>query len=227
MIGNSHIDTSVDGHLELMKVLTVSDKVEESFFKEHLLRERCRDIHLILACGDLPSYYLEYLVNCLSVPLYYVPGNHDDQLQWADLPYAQGCQNIDEKVIAFKGCLIGGLGGGFFYRKGKYLYTEVEMQRKILKMVPRMALNKIKYKRYIDILITHAPPFGIHDEQTQAHRGFVEFLKFMKIYRPAYFIHGHTQRGLDKATSVSYYLSTKIINSNPYKILEIENATIR
>ena len=210
-----------------MKVLTVSDKVENSFFKARLLREKCRDIHLILACGDLPSYYLEYLVNCLSVPLFYVPGNHDDRLQWADTPYAQGCKSIDEKVIVFKGFLIGGLGGAFFYRKGKYLYTEAQMQRKVFKMVPRMAINRIKYKRYIDILITHAPPFGIHDEQTPAHRGFEEFLKFMEMYRPAYLIHGHTQRGLDKATSMSYYLSTRIINTNHYKILEIENAAIR
>lgn len=53
-----------------MKILTVSDKVEKSFLKEYLLREKCQGIHLILACGDLPSYYLEYLLNSLNVPLY-------------------------------------------------------------------------------------------------------------------------------------------------------------
>lgn len=215
-----------------MRVLTVSDRVEESFLKDHLLREKCQGVRLILACGDLPSYYLEYLVSCLSVPLYYVPGNHDDQLQGADSAkktYAQGCKSIDEKVIVFKGFLIGGLGGAFFYRKGKYLYTEAQMRRKIFKMVPRMALNKIKHRRYIDILITHAPPFGIHDEQTPAHRGFEEFLKFMKKYKPAYLIHGHTQRGVDKdkETSMSYYLSTRIINTNHYKILDIQNGPVR
>ena len=46
-----------------MKILTVSDKVEKSFFKEHLLREKCEGIDLILGCGDLPPYYLEYLMN--------------------------------------------------------------------------------------------------------------------------------------------------------------------
>jgi len=59
-----------------MKILTVSDKVEKSFSKEYLLREKCQGIHLILACGDLPSYYLEYLLNSLNVPLCYVLGNH-------------------------------------------------------------------------------------------------------------------------------------------------------
>ena len=212
-----------------MRVLTVSDKVEESFFKEHLLREKCRDVHLILACGDLPSYYLEYLVNCLSVPLYYVPGNHDDQLQGADAPqktYAQGCKSIDEKVIVFKRLLIGGLGGAFQYRRGKYLYTEAQMQRKILSMVPRLILNKIKYKRYIDILITHAPPFGIHDDDTLAHRGFEGFLKFMKTYKPAYLIHGHTAPDAENGTPTSHYSSTKIINTNNCRILDIDYGSV-
>ena len=57
-----------------MEILTVSDRVERCFFKEKLLREKCQGIHLILACGDLPPYYLEYLVTSLTLPLYYVPG---------------------------------------------------------------------------------------------------------------------------------------------------------
>jgi Icc-related predicted phosphoesterase len=153
-----------------MRILTVSDRVEKSFLEENLLREKCLGVRLILACGDLPSYYLEYLLNSLNVPLYYVPGNHDEQAYPQEESFAQGCKNIDESVIAFEGLLIGGLGGGFRYRNGKYLYTEKQMQRKVRRMIPRMALNKIKYKRYLDILITHAPPVGIHDEQTLAHQ---------------------------------------------------------
>ena len=83
-----------------MRILTISDRVEKSFLKEHLLREKCHGIHLILACGDLPSYYLEYLLNSLNVPLYYVPGNHDEELHLNKKPFAGGCKNIDERVIA-------------------------------------------------------------------------------------------------------------------------------
>ena len=209
-----------------MRILTVSDKVEKPFFKEHLLREKCDGIQLILACGDLPSYYLEYLLNSLSVPLYYVPGNHDEELHLKKKPFASGCESIDERVIAFKGWLFGGLGGAFHYRNGKYLYTEKQMQRKVRKMIPRMALNKIKYKRYLDILITHAPPFGIHDEQTLAHRGFKEFLKFMKRYRPAYLIHGHTAPDAENEMATNHGLSTRIINTNNFRILDIEHGSI-
>ena len=209
-----------------MRVLTVSDKVEESFFKEHFLREKCHEVQLILACGDLPSYYLEYLLNSINVPVYYVPGNHDEQAYLRNKPFAQGCTNIDQKVIAFEGLLIGGLGGAFQYRRGKYLYTEAQMQRKILSMVPRLILNKIKYKRYIDILITHAPPFGIHDDDTLAHRGFEGFLKFMKTYKPAYLIHGHTAPDAENGTPTSHYSSTKIINTNNCRILDIDYGSV-
>ena len=61
----------------------------------------------------LPSYYLEYLLKSINVPLYYVPGNHDEQAYQPKGPFAQGCINIDERVIAFEGLLIGGLEGGF------------------------------------------------------------------------------------------------------------------
>jgi Icc-related predicted phosphoesterase len=209
-----------------MRILTVSDRVEKSFLKEHLLRKKCDGVRLILACGDLPSYYLEYLLNSLNVPLYYVPGNHDEELHLKKKPFASGCESIDERVIAVKGWLFGGLGGAFHYRNGKYLYTEKQMQRKVRRMIPRMALNKIKYKRYLDILITHAPPFGIHDDKTLAHRGFKEFLKFMKRYRPAYLIHGHTAPDAENEMATSHYLSTRIMNTNNYRILDIDHGSI-
>ena len=210
-----------------MRILTVSDKVEESFFQEHLLREKCDGVRLILGCGDLPSYYLEYLLNSLNVPLYYVPGNHDEQANKPREPFAQGCINIDESVRAYEGLLIGGLGGGFRYRNGTFLYTEKQMQRKVRRMIPRMALNKLKYKRYLDILITHSPPHGIHDDKTLAHRGFKEFLKFMKRYRPAYLIHGHTAPTAENGTPTSHYSSTKIINTNNFRILDIQHGSVR
>jgi Icc-related predicted phosphoesterase len=212
-----------------MKILTVSDRVERSFFKENLLREKCRGIHLVLACGDLPTYYLEYLVNSLNVPLYYVPGNHDEQPYQpcaTKEPFAKGCINIDQRVIVYKNLLIGGLAGALRYKKGKYLYTEAQMHRKIFSMTPRLLVNKIKYKRYIDSLITHAPPFGINDEKDLAHRGFKEFLTFIKTYKPTYLIHGHTPHQGGEGKSMSYYDPTWVINTNPYRILDIDDVSI-
>jgi Icc-related predicted phosphoesterase len=213
-----------------MRIFTVSDNVEKSFFKEHLLREKCEGIDLILGCGDLPPYYLEYLLNSLNVPLYYVPGNHDKQVHQSysnKKSFARGCTNIDQQVVVFEGLLIGGLAGAFRYKKGNYLYTEAQMHRKVFSMTPRLFINKIKYKRYIDILITHAPPFGINDEVDLAHRGFKEFLTFMKRYKPTYLIHGHTLRHGGQEIAKNCYHSTWVINTNPYRILEIDDVSIR
>jgi Icc-related predicted phosphoesterase len=76
-------------------------------------------------------------------------------------------------------------------------------------------------------LIPHAPPFGINDEKDLAHRGFKEFLTFMKTYKLTYLIHGHTPRQGGKERAMNCYHSTWVINTNPYRILEIDDANIR
>ena len=37
------------------------------------------DVDMVLAAGDLPGYYLEYLATKLPVPVLYVPGNHENE----------------------------------------------------------------------------------------------------------------------------------------------------
>ena len=207
-----------------MKVLAVSDHVEESLLRKHLLEEQCRGVQLVLACGDLPPYYLEFLVSNLNVPLLYIPGNHDGEypeFYERGKSLAGGCRNVDEDTVWINGWLIGGLGGGFRYKNGAYLYDEKQMSRKVSAMARRLLWNRIKYKRYVDILITHAPPFGIHDEEDLPHRGFKEFLHFMEKYAPKYLIHGHTPRNKGDQGAMSRYLSTWVINTNPYRVLEI------
>ena len=99
------------------------------------------------------------------------------------------------------------------------------MYRKISSIVPQLLINKKRYQRYIDILITHAPPFGIQDDNDLPHRGFKAFLDFMDKYRPCYLIHGHTPLG--KEAGISDYHSTRVINTNNYRVLEIDDAFIR
>ena len=43
------------------------------------LRRRYSDIELIISCGDMPPVYLEFITSVLSVPLFYVRGNHDER----------------------------------------------------------------------------------------------------------------------------------------------------
>ncbi len=59
-----------------MKVLLISDKVVEHIYS-NAIAERMKDIDFVISCGDLPNYYLEFIVTTLNKPLYYVMGNHD------------------------------------------------------------------------------------------------------------------------------------------------------
>ncbi|MFD1051137.1 metallophosphoesterase, partial [Kibdelosporangium lantanae] len=59
------------------KVLTVSDEVVESLWTDQVRRH---SVDLVLAAGDLPFDYLEYLASALERPCVLVPGNHDADL---------------------------------------------------------------------------------------------------------------------------------------------------
>ena len=65
-----------------MRVLAISDKVEPSLYSPAVM-ERVGKVDLILSCGDLPHYYIEYLMTMLGRPTYYVFGNHGREIQYS------------------------------------------------------------------------------------------------------------------------------------------------
>ncbi len=199
-----------------MKILSVSDKIEESFLKPGHYAPTLAGVELILACGDLPASYLEFLVSLLNVPLFYVLGNHDEKLHGRHI---SGCTCIDETTVVYRNRIIGGLSGSMDYSKGALKYSEVQMHGKIARLFPRLLYNRIRYGRYMDILITHAPIQGVHDEPTRVHRGFKALSLFDRQYRPGYHLHGHTMvRG---GVFTTPFYGTDLINTNHYRILEL------
>ena len=65
-----------------MKVLAVSDRIQEHIYSS-TLRTRYSDVEMVFGCGDLPFYYLEYIVTMLTVPVLYVRGNHEARGKFA------------------------------------------------------------------------------------------------------------------------------------------------
>jgi len=210
-----------------MKILALSDQVVEQIYSPRVT-DLFRDVNLVLGCGDLPDYYLEYVVSMLNVPLFHVPGNHDlplaadnwDRTWHEALP--QDCGKLDGRVVCEQGLLLVGLGGSIRYRpEGVYQYTQGEMARRVLAMAPRLWLNRIRYGRALDILVTHSPPKGIHDGTDPAHVGFTAFNRFIDRFRPRYLLHGHShvwRRDTVVATQVG---STTVLNVCPYRVVEI------
>jgi Icc-related predicted phosphoesterase len=217
----------------------ISDVVNRLLYSPYL-KELAGKAEIIVSCGDLPVYYLDYLVSNLGKPLLYVCGNHDSygktrhsayhsgknsvfsEMGLGDKEPSFGGRNLDGRTDVVKNLIFGGLEGSILYNYGDHQYTETQMRLKILGMAPSLMRNKILKGRFIDVLVTHAPPRGIHDKDDRAHMGFEAFLSFIKVFRPAYLIHGHTHLYDMNEKRKLEYLGTKVINCYDYQILDIE-----
>ena len=208
-----------------MKILAVSDEVVDRLYSL-CATGHFREIDLILGCGDLPYPYLENLLTMLNIPLFYVPGNHDPNYNPDNhLARVEGGSNLDLKLVRFRKFLIGGFGGSVLYRPdGTNQHSQTEAYLRAFRMLPRLWLNRINYGRSLDVLITHSPPFGIHDDDTQAHQGLRAINWLIRVAKPRYHFHGHThfQRG-NLSPSESTQGLTKIMNVFPYKIIEVSH----
>lgn len=208
-----------------MKILAVSDEVVERLYTLSQ-SGHFSDVELILGCGDLPYPYLENLLTFLNKPLMYVPGNHDPIYNAENhLARVEGGSNLDLKLERHKKFLIGGFGGSVRYRPdGTNQYTQNEAYWRAYRMLPRLMLNRIHYGRALDILITHSPPFGIHDEDSHAHRGLKAINWLLRVAQPRYHFHGHThfQRRNISASETDYGI-TRIVNIFPYKVIDVNH----
>ncbi len=168
-----------------MHILAVAD-VESRFYYDYYKPGRLDGFDLILACGDLPREYLEFLVTMANRPLLYVHGNHDES--YVDRP-PEGCICIDDKLYVQDGVRFLGLGGSYRYRQGTYMYTERQMARRVRRLWP-----SIQRWGGVDVLVTHAPARHLNDFDSMSHRGFECFNGLLDRYRPRYFVHGHIHK---------------------------------
>jgi Icc-related predicted phosphoesterase len=209
-----------------MQILTISDEIVPTIYSLNI-KQRFRDVQLILGCGDLPYYYIEYAVTMLGVPCYYVPGNHDTPEVThggQTIEEARGAVDIDGASICHKGLILAGLGGSIRYKsEGGNQYTESEMMQRVWRLAPRLLFNRLRYGRYMDVFISHAPPLGIHNGPDFPHRGFRAFLWLMDRFHPRYFIHGHIHLsyGFDQPIESQYH-TTQVINTAGYRLLKLQ-----
>jgi Icc-related predicted phosphoesterase len=82
-------------------------------------------------------------------------------------------------------------------------------------------LNRLREGRFLDVLVTHSPPFGIHDLSDPAHQGFKAFLPFIDRFHPDYLIHGHTHIYDSRTIRQSVRGHTLIVNAYGYKFIDL------
>lgn len=194
-----------------MKILVVGDK-ESPYIWDYFDRDRFNDIDLMLSSGDLKPEYLSFLVTMIKAPLFYVHGNHDSNYIKKE---PLGCINIDDRIEVYNNIRILGLGGSQTYNYGPFQYTEKEMHVRIKKLK-----RTIKKNKGFDILLSHAPAFGLGDGGDLCHRGFKIFIDLLEQYQPKYFIHGHQHLNYGRQKRFLNYKETAIINAYGYHIFE-------
>ena len=92
------------------------------------------------------------------------------------------------------------------------MYTEKQMKRRIRKLG-----FQLWKKKGFDILLTHAPAYGVNDMEDIAHRGFECFLELLEKYKPKYFIHGHVHRNYgQKIPQIDQYKGVTVVNAYEY-----------
>jgi Icc-related predicted phosphoesterase len=176
-----------------MKILSLSD-ISVPYIYSPQVGKKFGDVDLVIGCGDLGYYYLEYVENELDAPLYFVRGNHDKVVEyhsWGQRTAPAGGVDLHRRLVNHKGLLLAGVEGSLRYRPGRYQYTQSEMLSHVLALVPGMLVNRIVHGRFLDVFVTHAPPYHLHDRTDLPHVGIKAFRWLLQVFKPAYHFHGH------------------------------------
>jgi Icc-related predicted phosphoesterase len=198
-----------------MKILTLSDIVVESVYST-ALAERARGVGMVLGCGDLPYYYLEFVVSLLNIPVFFVRGNHNRLMEYEGVgPRSEphGANDLHIRAAKQGKVLLAGVEGSLRYRPGPFQYSQQEMWVCALRLAPKLLRNRLLYGKYLDILVTHAPPRGIHDDDDLPHRGIDAFRWLIRLFRPRYHFHGHIHLYRSDTVRETQFGPTRVINA--------------
>ncbi len=216
-----------------LKILCISDHIDPLVYSGSI-RSRFPDVAFVLSAGDLPLEYYDFIVSMLNKPLYFVFGNHNlsgmglyqrrvgDGPRALSLPEAPGgAVLVSSRVVRARGLLLAGMGGSRWYSGEANQFTELHMFLRLLRLVPRLLFNRLVHGRFLDILLTHAAPYGIQDREDPCHRGFKSFLWFMRTFRPRYLVHGHIHLFGTGETRRTQAGPTTVVNAYDHTVIEI------
>lgn len=206
-----------------MRVLSLSDQVLD-FVYSPSAAARFADADLVIGCGDLPYYYLEFLVDTLNKPVFFVRGNHAPTVEYShtqDRTEPWGALDLHQRVIEHKGLLLAGFEGSLRYREGPFMYTQGEMWLMVLGQTPRLLWNWLRHGRALDVLVTHAPAWGVGDRGDKAHQGFRAFRWLLRTFKPRYHFHGHIHLYDKNEPFTVRFEETIVINTYGYQETEL------
>lgn len=182
-----------------IRILAVSDEPDQSI-DSTVTRQRIGAIDLIIGAGDLEPDYLSFVADAFRAPLRYIRGNHDVGPAWTHTRRALLPEPMrDGRVVEEAGLRLLGFSGS-------PIYNERGMQVSALGMWARVIGSWSAAQRARPVLVvTHAPPRQVNDDEDPAHRGFTAFRWLADRLGPPLWLHGHTalvRRGIDDRTAL-------------------------
>jgi len=159
-----------------MIILAIADRPPRTSIKSILQNNH---VDLICTLGDLDFFMLKELQDINDMPKIGVYGNHCSGKYFESL----GIKNMHLQTFEFQGVIFGGFEGSVRYKESSYakMYTQKEAQV-LLRDFP-----------YVDVMLTHAPPYGINDEPNDpTHAGLIGIRDYVLSKKPKYLMHGHT-----------------------------------
>lgn len=199
-----------------IRILAVSDEPEPAL-DDARTREGLGPIDLVVGAGDLEPDYLGFVTDAFHAPLRYIRGNHDVGSAWADTERALLPEPMaDGRIVEELGLKLVGFSGS-------PRYNERGMQRSALGMWANVVGAWLRLRRAGPVLVvTHAPPRDVNDDDDRAHRGFVSFRWLVERIRPPLWLHGHTalvRRGIDDR--LAHHAGTTFYNCTGATLIEL------
>jgi Icc-related predicted phosphoesterase len=154
-----------------------------------------------------------------------VRGNHDKIVEYrqeGQRTAPNGGVDLHRQVIDHNGLLLAGVEGCQRYRLGKFQYTQSAMWRHVWRLVPGLLSNRLRYGRYLDVFVTHAPPAGIHDASDLPHQGIDAFRWLLATFKPAYHFHGHIHVYRPDTITETLFSATQVINTFGFRETELQ-----
>lgn len=160
---------------------------------------------VVVTLGDLEPDALDVLCR-FDVPVLGVYGNHDDgrYLEAANLT------DLHLAAATIGGVRFAGFEGAPRYRHGAALQFTQEEASALARRLPEA-----------DVLLTHTPPRGVHDEpDDRAHEGFDALLEYVERVQPRLHLHGHTPSPPRPDTRVGV---TTVVHVVGHRVVDLES----
>lgn len=210
-----------------MRILAVADAVSPFVYTESF-PDNLPPFDVVLSAGDMPGHVLEFLATKLTTRPIYVLGNHangylrDPSDDARVLP--GGCLNAHRRVVEQNGLIVAGIEGSARYRPGEHQYDELAMESFAAALAPRLAWNRVRRGRALDVLLTHAPPKGPHEGEDRPHRGVPAFNRIHRWWKPRLHVHGHVH--LNGANAQREYRTAegvRVVNAYGFALIDLDD----